>query len=327
MRKYYLTADGGGSKLKVILYDDEFNIVRTGRVEGVNTLFKPVEMVRENIERMMAEMLGGDDEHEPITHIDGASLCMVGGRDIMINAIKKHATIDDIVSVWEGEIGMAAALKKDGVVALSGTGSNAMFIQDYQMLSSLGGYGPLLGDEGSGYDIGLRALKSALYAYDGRKSKTLLYDIIIEGLNIKTPMEMIWRLSNNPETRQEVARVAKLCAKAANLGDPVALKIYEKAGMELFRQTRAIIYKHFKEWDGTVVITGGAWKGCAHMLETFKSKLEHIYPHVVVYEPIFEPVVGAVIAYWARKGMDANALGERLKETFKPYLYTTYYKK
>ena len=99
MRKYYLTADGGGSKLKVILYDDEFNIVRTGRVEGVNTLFKPVEMVRENVERMMAELLGGDDEHEPITHIDGASLCMVGGRDIMINAIKKHATIDDIVSV------------------------------------------------------------------------------------------------------------------------------------------------------------------------------------------------------------------------------------
>lgn len=326
MKKYYLTADGGGSKLKVFLYDDEFNIVRTGRVEGVNTLYKPIETVRANIEKMMTEMLCGDDEHEPITHIDGASLCM-GGRDIMVSAIQKHATIEDVTSVWEAESGMAAALKKNGVVSLSGTGSNAMFVQDYEMLTSIGGYGPLLGDEGSGYDIGLRALKSALYSFDGRKNKTLLYDIIIEGLNIKSPTDMIWRLSNNPETRQEVAYVAKLCAKAANLGDPVALKIYEKAGMELFRQTRAVIYKHFKEWDGTVVITGGAWKGCERMFETFKSKLETHYPQAQVFEPIFEPVAGAAICYWSKKGMDLNELGERLKETFKPYLYTTCYRK
>ena len=40
-KSYYLAADGGGTKLQTILYDEDLRVIRTGRVAGVNTLFKP----------------------------------------------------------------------------------------------------------------------------------------------------------------------------------------------------------------------------------------------------------------------------------------------
>ena len=44
-KSYYLAADGGGTKLQTILYDEDLRVIRTGRVAGVNTLFKPVDDV------------------------------------------------------------------------------------------------------------------------------------------------------------------------------------------------------------------------------------------------------------------------------------------
>ena len=49
MPKYYLAADGGGTKLQAVLYDQDLQIVRLCRATGVNTLFKPLETVRSNI--------------------------------------------------------------------------------------------------------------------------------------------------------------------------------------------------------------------------------------------------------------------------------------
>ena len=49
-KSYYLAADGGGTKLQAVLYDEELRVVRTARIAGVNTLFKPVDVVRANVE-------------------------------------------------------------------------------------------------------------------------------------------------------------------------------------------------------------------------------------------------------------------------------------
>ncbi len=54
--KYYLTADGGGSKLLVILYDENFHILRSVRTTGTNSSFKPKEQVAEEVEKLSIEL-------------------------------------------------------------------------------------------------------------------------------------------------------------------------------------------------------------------------------------------------------------------------------
>ena len=58
--KYYIAADGGGSKLLAILYDENFNVIRHCRLSGVNARFKPLTAVRENISQMLDILLSDD---------------------------------------------------------------------------------------------------------------------------------------------------------------------------------------------------------------------------------------------------------------------------
>ena len=106
---YYLAADGGGTKLLAVLYDDDLRVVRTGRVAGVNTLFKPVEDVEANIHAMMTELLQDLDGE-----IVAADICMVGSRDIMAETIHQFCPNCRIYHQSEPVVGLAASLKTTG---------------------------------------------------------------------------------------------------------------------------------------------------------------------------------------------------------------------
>ena len=322
MSKYYVAADGGGSKLQAILYDENFRVIRRGRVAGVNTLFKPVDVVSTNVENMIRALLQGENGEPPITEITAADLCLVGAGDIVRAALSRFATVENIYFHSEPIAGLAAALKTDGAVALSGTGSDAFLVRDGQTLAAVGGWGPLLGDEGSGYEIGLNALKAAIYSYDGRRPKSMLYDLVMEKWNLSNLWGIVTHLAGNPDARHEVASAAVLCAQAAHAGDPVALRIYEHAALELFIQTRSVIESKREEWDGAVVIMGGAWKGCPRMFDVFKHEIELAYPEAMVEKPIFEPVVGCAVLRCLRDGLPMEEIWENFRRGFHDFLYT-----
>ena len=316
MPKYYIAADGGGTKLHAILYDENFNVIRTGRVAGVNTLYKPTDMVRENIERMMRELVLGRDDCVPISEITAADLCMVGAGDIMRKVLTECGIVTSMYFHSEPVVGLAAALKTEGVIALSGTGSDAFFVKDSKTLSYVGGWGPLLGDEGSGYDIGLNVLKAAIYSYDGRKEKSMLYDLVMEKWKLDNLWGIVSHLTGNPDARHEVASAAVLCAKAAEAGDKTALRIYEHAALEMARQARIVINRHRDEWDGAVVIMGGAWKGCSRMYDVFKHEIQLLYPEARVSRPVFEPVVGCAVLRCLREGLEIQTFRDQMTHGF-----------
>ncbi len=322
-KKYYLAADGGGSKLQAILYDDDLRVIRAAKTTGVNTIYKPFEAVRENINRLVDELLLGDGTHEPITEIDAADLCLVSEdpKRIIEDALRKKASVKQTHYYHEPDIGAAASFQRDCVIALSGTGSDAFFVRDGRVVSSVGGWGPLLGDEGSGYDIGLNTLKAAIYSHDGRRQKTVLYDMVMKKWGLTRLSDMIYRLANNPDTRHEVASVAILCSEAAKAGDEVAVKIYEHAAVELFRLTRAIIEKYREEWNGNVIIMGGAWKGYEGMFEHYRQMLTAKYPEIKLGKPLFEPVVGCAVLRCWRDGLSTEEIREPFIEGFKAFLY------
>ena len=316
MPKYYIAADGGGSKLQVVLYDEDLRVIRMGRVAGVNTLYKPADMVRDNVERMMKDLLKNFDGQ-----LVAADLCMMGAHDVMTEILNQYGVIKGIYFHGEPLVGLAACLRTEGAVALSGTGSDAFFVKDGKCLNYVGGWGPLLGDEGSGYDIGLNTIKAAIYSYDGRRNKSLLYDLVMENWHLDRLWGLVTHLAGNPDARHEVASAAKLCAKAAHAGDRTALRIYEHAALEMFLQVRTVIEQQRSKWDGTTVVMGGAWKGHPRMFEVFKREVELSFPEAQVSLPLFEPVVGCVVLGAVREGWAISDLKEPLLQGFASFQY------
>lgn len=321
MSTYYVAADGGGSKLQAILYDENLRVIRRGRVAGVNTLFKPADIVRANVEGMVQALLQGQDGEPPVTKIAAADLCLVGAGDIVREALTRFSAVEQLHFHSEPVVGLAAALKTNGAVALSGTGSDAFLVRDGQVLAAVGGWGPLLGDEGSGYEIGLNAIKAAIYSNDGRRPKSMLYDLVMERWNLSNLWGIVTHLAGNPDARHEVASAAVLCAKAANAGDRVALRIYEHAALEMSIQTRGVIEAKREDWNGSVVIMGGAWKGCPRMFNVFKHEIELVYPGTTVEKPMFEPVVGCAVLRCLRDGMSMADIQAQLMQGFQDFRY------
>ena len=315
-KKYYIAADGGGSKLLGILYDEELRVIRHCRLSGVNSRFKPVDEVKENLSRML-ELLLADD----VAEVEAADLCLVCREDVWRPVIEADKRIRVISSRSEAEIALSAAFKRNGIVALSGTGSNLLFVKDGKRIGGVGGLGPLLGDEGSGYDIGLRGIKAAIYSSDGRGEPTALLDMIYEKWKTTNFQAIVSALASDPNARHRVAEVAVLVSLAANRGDRVAQKIYILAAEELLLQTDALISKKLGEWDGTVVIMGGAWKGFGGMLDHYKSKLLEKYPYACVIKPNFEPVVGCAVARCFESGLDMEIIKEKAYAGFSEFLY------
>ena len=311
---YYLAADGGGSKVQAILYDEDFNIIRTGKMTGTNVLFKPVEDVRTEMDNMVDDLL------KDIPKLVSVDFCLVGSDGYFQDALTRRIEVDAFHRYSEPRMGLAAAFCESGVLALSGTGSDAFVVKDGKSLATVGGWGPLFGDEGSGYDIGLRSIKAAIYAHEGRRPPTLMTDMIMKKFGLDNLWHIIFYMNNNPNARHEIASVAVITAQAAAMGDKVALDVYRHAAHEMALQVIAVIRRVGDAWDGPVVTMGGAWKGSPVMLNAFADEVKAAYPAAEIIRPVYDPVVGCIVIRALDEGLTMPEIRERLQGKFDPYL-------
>ena len=315
--KYYVAADGGGTKLIAILYDEDGNILRTARAGGTNTNFRSIDEVHQEMEALVDTLCEGIEEIEAI------DCCIVGHRtsDLLPSIFRERVRLNVVEHHGEGDVPLYASGLSYGIVAQAGTGSDAIVrLQDGSAYCN-GGWGMLLGDEGGGYDIGLRAMRAAVRAHEGRAEPTILLDRILEHFQITKLIDLIDIMIDETDVRGRVASVARVCAAAAREGDPTALSIYEYAAEELFLCVKASVEHLGRPYPWTVVCSGGAWKGTRYMYECFVKKMQAYAPDIPVRFPIFEPLVGSVLGGYMRRGWRLEDAIERLRVTMADYLY------
>jgi N-acetylglucosamine kinase-like BadF-type ATPase len=105
----------------------------------------------------------------------------------------------------------------------------------------VGGWGQQLGDEGSGYAIGLSAVRAIARAEDGRAAPTLLREAILEALKLAAPVELIpWAAS---ATKSQFAALVPLVGRCAGQGDETARDILDEATADLEAHVRGILAK------------------------------------------------------------------------------------
>lgn len=140
----------------------------------------------------------------------------------------------------DGRLVIAAGTPDDwGLAVISGTGSFALARTRDGSTRRSGGWGYLIGDEGSGYWIAIAGLRAVAEAADGRGPATALTEGLFAALRVSAPQALV-PVIYGPETdRGAIAALVSVVTGAAERGDPVAVRILDQAAAELARVAAA----------------------------------------------------------------------------------------
>lgn len=178
-------------------------------------------------------------------------------RELVKNELESRGLADRIRVVTDAEAAFYDAFADaPGILLIAGTGSMAWGRGEDGRVARAGGWGLLLGDEGSGYDIGLRALRASVRAADGRGVETELLPRLLEQLALGEPEALVgWTAAVG---KSEIAALAPLVMRLAETGDEAAAAIVETAIASLTNQVTALL-SHLGPWRGPpgLALAGG----------------------------------------------------------------------
>jgi N-acetylglucosamine kinase-like BadF-type ATPase len=139
----------------------------------------------------------------------------------------------------DAELVLSALPDGVGVALIAGTGSIAIGRDTRGTIARAGGWGHLLGDEGSGFALGREALRAALRAGDGRGEPTLLRELIAREWGTVEADGLLAHAYGTPG-KAHIARLAPLVFTAARAGDPLARGLVRSAATELAQAVLAV---------------------------------------------------------------------------------------
>jgi N-acetylglucosamine kinase len=203
--------------------------------------------------------------------------------------------VNDAVAALAGGTGDTV-----GVVAIAGTGSIVFGRNAAGQEARSGGWGYILGDEGSGYAIGLAGVRAVCRAADGRGPATLLTQRVCEAYDLAAPAGLVSLVYGGGWGPPEIAAVAPLVVRAAGDGDgdgdAVAQAILAGAAAELALAVRSVVRR--LALDGAafpLVTSGGVWAAAPGLVAAFTRAVHAFAPGAAVAPPRDEPVMGAVL--------------------------------
>jgi glucosamine kinase len=228
----FLAVDGGGSKTQAVMVDTRGVVCGRGCAGSSNFRAVGVEQALVHLRVAIEEALAyGGARHEVASAWFG--LAGVHGPEDA-NLLGPHAlAFARAVSVTnDAELVLAGLGAGPGVALIAGTGSIALGRDASGRSTQVGGWGHLLGDEGSAYDIGRRALQAAARATDGRGPSTTLVELVLKHWGVTSPRKVIDHIYVTQE-KAHIAALAPGALEIARNGDDVAGAIRRQACAEL----------------------------------------------------------------------------------------------
>ncbi len=253
-------------------------------------------LMRAALARSVGEALDGISPRP--TRLCAAYLSLTGGSGTALEFLPTLIPIERIKAESDSVAALASGtFGGPGVALISGTGCVAFAQNALGQKTICGGWGYLLGDEGSGFWIGLQAVKAAIRAQDGRGPRSRFTDLVMEKLGVADMREAQSRIYNDLIPRPQVATLARLVMEQAQEGDQTAGAIVDGAAAELVSLVKATCQKAgFKEQnERVIVVTGGVMHPDTPVFHKFTALAASELAGYQVVSPSFPPVVGAFI--------------------------------
>lgn len=301
MAKYYLAADGGGTKTDVLCADEMGNIIGQGASGPTNLTSTSVgaasfnlnEAIRQSIEPIIDQNPDFVSFAMGLAGLDTEDEVQVA-REVFINALSRYQ-IENFLLVNDSIIALDnGSDSANALVLISGTGSIAYGRNHQGQSAKAGGMDYILSDQGSGYYIGRQVLREAVKSFDGRRKKTILEDLVCQHFRVGSIEDIKNQVYNPPLTKIEVADLAYLCSEAQSGGDEVAMMIFEHAAEELELHAMTVIDKLDLAGDQFDMVLTGAVIQLEYFKKTLVERLQKKYPNLNPIFPSTPPVHGAL---------------------------------
>jgi N-acetylglucosamine kinase-like BadF-type ATPase len=290
--RYVIGMDSGGTKTVGLLADENGVVIREARGGGGNLLVHG----ELGVEKSLYQVLEALDPPAPVAVlcIGIAGVARPAEREVIQGVLRRlgfrHTRLrienDAFVAL------VAGAPAGHGIVVIAGTGSIAYGVDPGGKTARSGGWGYLLGDEGSAFWLGHAAVRQGIRSADGRGPKTLLFELICDKLGISDPPGLVAWFYDQELSRYRVAQLASLVEQAANAGDEAAEALLVQAADHLIRAARAVERQLDLGESYPLVLSGGAFKACPSLVGRIEAGLE--LPRARVVRLAVEPAVGAV---------------------------------
>jgi N-acetylglucosamine kinase-like BadF-type ATPase len=289
-----LGIDAGGTKTRAILADERGRVLAIARDGGAN-LKTQGELEVEKVLHRVIEACQAEARVRP----DAVALGMAGADrpedHAVLSAILRRIGFPSRVLITnDARIAFVAGSPQGiGLALVCGTGSIAWGRNREGRIARAGGWGWHLGDEGSGFWIGERAIREVLRSEDGRGQPTALGPALLEHFRISRPEEIVHRAYGGDYPRHDVAMFSLRVGQAAVAGDAAATAIALAAAEELVLAARTVVERlSLEQAPYDVVLSGGTFRGLPDLERAVAAALST--PRARVSRLEEEPAMGAV---------------------------------
>jgi N-acetylglucosamine kinase-like BadF-type ATPase len=294
--RHVLGIDAGGTKTVCLLADEEGQVIAETRSSGANLQAVGELEVEKVLHEVMDEALGdrgilpqaiclgiaGVDRDDDLATV----------RAIMRRIAYKARTLvvnDALVAL------VAGAGAEPGLVLIAGTGSIAYGRNRAGRAARAGGWGYVLGDEGSGYWIGRRALGAVVRQSDERGRPTLLTERLLRHFGISKPQDLVQVVYHRNLRPPAIAALATHVSQAALEGDAVAGDILSEGAEELLGAARSVITRlRLDQEEFVCVFAGGIFQAVPWLADQLRDRLLEDSPLCRVTRLVTPPALGAV---------------------------------
>ncbi len=272
----YAGIDGGGSRTRVILLDPTTGAIARAEAGASNPNSVGAAAAVEHVMTAMSHALASLGKPRSEVRAIVAALAGVGRPETagaVRDLLSRHlptASVEVIPDALAALAGGSGA--EPGSVLVVGTGSVALAEGRGRRIVRAGGYGYLIGDEGSGFAIGRHGFRAVMQAYDGRGPETALTEAACRRLGCGTAIDIVERIYG---AEHPVGAVAAFAASVVRLRheDGVAADIVRGAQAAHVRLVDSVRRQLGGDATPTVVVTGGLYEGDPTLLADLAASL------------------------------------------------------
>ncbi|MBE9209517.1 ATPase [Nostoc sp. LEGE 06077] len=303
---YVLGIDGGGSKTVCILMDDSRQVLGRGEAGASNYQSIGIAAAAKAIHFAIEALKLTNTIKISAICLGLAGVGRSGDIEVvrsMVQELQKSQFLPitwdlqpaNIIICHDALIALVGGVGHDvGIVVAAGTGSIIFGRNQQGKTKRVGGWGYILGDEGSAYKIAVTGMQAALKSYDGREMQTSLVEDFKQHLGLQNIEELIEVIYRRGWGVKEIASLAPIVDLAASSGDELANNVIDDAVEEFVIATSTVIDALFSSNSSCeIVITGSVWRGKSQIHERFTTATVNQFPQVKVIFPRYEPAYGA----------------------------------
>ena len=294
---FIIGIDGGGTKTVGILAEETGLVRKRVEVGASNYHTVGETKTKEVLADLVSQLLA--HANVTLTQCIGSCLGLAGlarpaDQEVLGRICGELGLRKNCILTHDAQIALVGGTGKlAGVIINSGTGSIVYGINADGTEARSGGWGHLLGDEGSGYAIALRCLRAIARAEDGRGAPTKLTNLMLNEIGLRQPSDLIHWIHG--ASKDSVAALAHVVFAAMADGDLVSRQIIQHAADQLVLAAKAVIAKLGQNQPSDIVLNGGILAHHPAIVNLLREGLRRMAPNARIDLAKHEPAYGAVL--------------------------------